>query len=339
MMKTIVCEEPHRFVLREAPEPEPGKDEALLRVRRIGICGTDLHAYCGNQPFFTYPRVLGHELSGEIAEINSDGTGLRQDDAVVIIPYLACGRCAACRKGRTNCCAVLRLIGIHQDGGMAEYISMPVSHLIRAEGLKLEQMAIVECLSIGAHAVRRAQVQPGQTVLVIGAGPIGMGAMQFARISGARVIALDINDDRLAYCNNALRVDVCLNAGDSDIKGRIAELTDGEFPDVVMEATGNPQSMMNAFKFVAHAGTYVLVSIVKADITFEDPEFHKREITLLSSRNATREDLERVIQAMQRGEVQTDSFITHRVGFDNMIDTFDSWLDPASGVIKAVVEL
>ncbi len=337
-MKTIVCEEPYKFALRDVPMPERGEGEALLRIKRTGICGTDLHAYRGNQPFFTYPRVLGHELSGEIVDIESGGAALREDDEVVIMPYLECGRCAACRKGRTNCCAALSLIGIHQDGGMAEYISMPVSHLIPAPGLKLEQMAIVECLSIGAHSVRRAQVQPGQTVLVIGAGPIGMGAMQFARIAGGRVIAMDVNDQRLAYCKNVLRVDECINAN-GDAKGQIEELTDGEYPDVVMEATGNPKSMMNAFQFVAHAGTYVMVSIVKADITFEDPEFHKREVTLLSSRNATREDLENVIKAMQRGEVETDSFITHRVGFDDMIDTFDSWLDPDSGVIKAVVEL
>jgi 2-desacetyl-2-hydroxyethyl bacteriochlorophyllide A dehydrogenase len=336
-MKTIVCEEPNRFEKREVAMPEPKDGEVLLKMQRIGICGTDLHAYHGDQPYFTYPRRLGHEVSGEIVEIGSNDAGLRSGESVVIMPYLACGKCIACRKGLTNACMSLSIIGVHQDGGMAEYITMPESHLIKAEGLKAEQMAIVECLSIGAHATRRANVQPGQKVLVIGAGPIGIGAMQFVRNAGAEVIAMDINAGRLAYCRDVIGVKHLVNAGDNP-KEQLEEITGGEYPDVVMEATGNPKSMETAFQYVSHGGTYVLISLVKADIAFSDPEFHKREMNLLSSRNATKQDMENVVKAMQAGEVETERFITHRASFDTMIDTFESWLDPANGVIKAVVE-
>jgi hypothetical protein len=337
-MKTIVCEEPNRFEMREAPMPEPTDGEVLLKMQRIGICGTDLHAYHGDQPYFTYPRRLGHEVSGEIVEIGANDAGLTSGESVVIMPYLACGKCIACRKGLTNACMSLSIIGVHQDGGMAEYITMPESHLIKAEGLKAEQMAIVECLSIGAHATRRANVQPGQKVLVIGAGPIGIGTMQFVRNAGAEVIAMDVNEDRLGYCRDVLGVEHLVNALDNPSE-QLAEITSGSFPDTVMEATGNPKSMETAFQYVSHGGTYVLISLVKADISFSDPEFHKREMNLLSSRNATKADMENVVKAMQAGKVETEQFITHRESFDDLIDTFESWLDPANGVIKAVVEL
>jgi 2-desacetyl-2-hydroxyethyl bacteriochlorophyllide A dehydrogenase len=338
ILRTIVCEKPDQFLLREDPEPIRKPGEALLRVKCIGICGTDLHAYKGNQPYFTYPRILGHELSAEILEVDAGDHGFAAGDAVVVVPYLSCGTCVACRQGRPNCCVSLKIIGIQQDGGMCDQITMPVENLLKADGLGLDQMAIVECLAIGAHAVRRAKIQKGQTALVIGAGPIGMGAMQFARMAGARVIAMDINDERLAYCKDKLGVHDTANAL-QDVDEQLRALTDGEYPSVVFDATGNPKSMMNAFQYVAHGGTYVLVSLVKADISFSDPEFHKREMTLLSSRNATREDMQYVIEGMQKGEIETETFITHHAPFDEMIDTFESWLNPETGVIKAMVEL
>lgn len=337
-MKTIVCKEPNQFEVREDERPSPAKGECLLRIRRIGICGTDLHAYRGEQPYFTYPRVLGHELSGDIEEIGFGVEGLSPGDPVVIVPYKSCGTCVACRQGKTNCCVSLSIIGVHQDGGMSEFIVMPATHLLKADGLKLEQMAIVECLAIGAHAVRRAQFEKGQTALVIGAGPIGMGIMQFARLAGARVIAMDIAPQRLSFCQDKLGAHHTIDAR-NDADEQLRALTDGEYPSVVFDATGSVKSMMNAFQFVAHAGTYVLVSLVKADISFNDPEFHKREMTLLSSRNATREDMEHVIEAMRSGDIETETFITHRVPFDSMVDSFESWLNPETGVIKAMVEL
>jgi 2-desacetyl-2-hydroxyethyl bacteriochlorophyllide A dehydrogenase len=337
-MKTIVCEQPKQFVMKDIEQPVPGQGEALIRVRRIGICGTDLHAYTGNQPFFVYPRILGHELAGEVAQLGLGTTGLDLGDNVTVMPYLECGQCIACRNGKTNCCTKMSVLGVHQDGGMREYMSVPADHLIHAKGLTLDQTAIVECFSIGAHSVRRAAIVPGEFVLVIGAGPIGLGVMKYAKLAGARVIALDINEERLQFCKKWVPADYIVNAKNDPLQ-TIESITGGDLPTVVMDATGNAKSMESALQYVSHGGRLVYVGLVKADITFHDPEFHKREMTMMSSRNATREDFEKVIESIRVGHVDTDSFITHRSAFDDMISSYESWMKPETGVIKAIVEL
>lgn len=337
-MKYIECSEPNKLVMKEMEKPPCRSGEALIRIRRIGICGTDLHAYRGRQPFFTYPRILGHELSGEIAEIDRNSTELKVGDRVSIIPYLYCCQCIACRNGKTNCCTSMKVLGVQIDGGMQEYISVSQELLLQTNHLSFEQSAIVECLSIGAHAVRRAEVTQDATVLVIGAGPIGLGVMKYAKLSGAKVIAMDVNDERLKFCEKWVPADFTVNAMNDPI-AKLQHLTEGDFPTIVIDATGNLKSMESAFQYVAHSGKLVFVGLVKSDITFHDPDFHKKELTLLSSRNATREDFERVIRSMAEGKVDTNAFITHRVHFDQMIEMYESWLDPNAGVIKAIVEL
>lgn len=337
-MRAIVCEQIDQLKLVEQEEPalQPGK--AVVRIRRIGICGTDLHAYKGNQPFFSYPRVLGHELAGVVEQIDDSNGIVRIGDQVSIIPYMHCGDCIACRNGKTNCCTDMKVLGVHIDGGMRELIVVPVTHLLVTNELTLDQAAVLEPLSIGAHAVRRAALQAGETVLVIGSGPIGLGVMAFAKHRGARVIAMDIQDERLAFCTQWAKVDETVNALHG-AKERIAELTGGEYPTVVFDATGNARSMTDAFGFVAHGGRLVYVGLVKAELSFNDPEFHKREMTLMGSRNATIEDFAAVQEAVRSGSIDVDSFITHRVPFAEMINHFDSWLKPESKVIKAMVEL
>jgi 2-desacetyl-2-hydroxyethyl bacteriochlorophyllide A dehydrogenase len=337
-MRTIICEEPNKFVLKETEMPDRKPQEAHLRIRRIGICGTDLHAFKGNQPYFVYPRILGHELAAEVVEIDDNEGGIRVGDLVTIVPYLECGRCIACRSGRTNCCVSMSVLGVHQDGGMREYMTVPADHLLKAEGLTADQTAIVECLAIGAHAVRRAGIVRGEYALVIGAGPIGLGVMKFAKLAGAKVIALDINDDRLAFCTRWDCADYTVNALRNPVQ-EIKDITDGEFPTVVFDATGSAKSMEGAISYVAHSGRLVYVGLVKADISFSDPEFHKREMSIMSSRNATKEDFAQVLDAIRSGHVDTGAFISHRSPFDQMIDAFDSWLKPETGVIKAIVEL
>lgn len=337
-MRGIVCEEIGVFRLRDdLPEPAAGPGEAVVRIRRVGICGTDMHAFKGNQPYFTYPRILGHELAGTIEWIGGNEAGLKEGDQVAIMPYLHCGTCIACRRGRTNCCAGLRVLGVHTDGGMRERITVPVTHLIKTDGLTLEQTAVLEPLAIGAHAVRRSGAGSGETALVIGAGPIGLGAAAFARLAGARVIVMDVNDDRLAFARSWADADQVVNALDHPMK-RIAELTDGDLPTIVLDATGNARSMMDALGYLAHGGTLVYVGLVKNDIAFPHPDFHKRETTLMGSRNATREDFEHVLDAVRRGAIDADRYITHRAPFDAMIAAFDGWLRPESNVIKAMVE-
>ncbi|CAG7624307.1 zinc-binding alcohol dehydrogenase family protein [Paenibacillus allorhizosphaerae] len=337
-MRTIVCEEPNRLVWKETETPVRQPGEALVRIRRIGICGTDLHAYRGNQPYFEYPRILGHELSAEIVETPDNAAELEPGDIVTIMPYIECGICVACRAGKTNCCTSMSVLGVHQDGGMREYMSVPADHLLKTEGLSLEQTAVIECFSIGAHAVRRAALQPEEFALVIGAGPIGLGVMKFAKLAGARVIAMDINQERLQYCRTWAPADFTVNAKDDPLKA-IEAITGGDFPTAVFDATGNAKSMENALQYVAHGGRLVYVGLVKANISFSDPEFHKREMSILSSRNASRVDFEHVINSIRAGSIDTDSFVTHRVPFDEMIGAYETWLKPETGVIKAMVEL
>jgi 2-desacetyl-2-hydroxyethyl bacteriochlorophyllide A dehydrogenase len=337
-MKCIVCERPDQLIMKETSIPTIQEGEVLVRVRRIGICGTDLHAYKGRQPYFTYPRVLGHELSGVIEEIGDNEYGLLLGDQVSIIPYIECGKCIACRQGKTNCCIDMSVLGVHEDGGMREYLPVPIDHLIKTNEISLEQSAIVEPLSIGAHAVGRSEVKKNEFALVIGAGPIGLGVMKFAKLAGAKVIAMDINEERLHFCGDWVPADFTVNALQDPIR-QIEAITNGDYPSVVFDATGNKESMVSAFQYVAHGGKLVYVGLVKEDITFNDPDFHKKELTLLSSRNATRHDFEYVIRSIKDEKIDTASFITHRTFFDEMIGTYESWLRPETGVIKALVEL
>ncbi|HEX6892646.1 MAG TPA: zinc-binding alcohol dehydrogenase family protein [Chryseolinea sp.] len=334
-MKILTCTTPGHFEYSNGKKPDPTGGHSIIKVKRIGICGTDLHAFEGTQPYFTYPRILGHELSGELVEF--DGVdGFRKGEIVTFIPYFNCGKCIACRSGKTNCCAQLKVCGVHVDGGMVEYLSVPSYSLIHGEGLSDDALALIEPLSIGAHAIQRANVQAGEFVLVIGAGPIGLGVMEFARIAGGKVIALDINQSRLTFC--ASKADHCVLAGPDTLE-KLKEITSNDMPTVVIDATGSQKAINSAFQYMAHGARYILVGLQKGNITFSHPEFHKREGTLMSSRNATRKDFLYVIDALKRGRIDPTTFITHRVVFDKVKDEFAGWLNPAAGVIKAMVEV
>lgn len=338
-MKGWICEQAGQFAFRDdLPEPSAGPGEAIVRIRRIGICGTDYHAFAGNQPFFEYPRILGHELAGTIEAVGSGVSGVQPGDRVGIIPYLHCGVCQACRRGKTNCCTRMQVLGVHRDGGMRERIAVPATHLIPAEGLSLDACAMLEPLAIGAHAVRRSGLTADDTVLVVGAGPIGLGVMALARYAGARVYAMDVNEERLAFCRSWAKVEGAVQALSDPIE-QLKQLTNGELPSVVLDATGHAGSMQRAFELTGHGGTLVFVGLVKGDISFHDPEFHKRELSLLGSRNATKEDFEQVRAAIAAGFIDMERYVTHRCGFDDMGAAFTGWMRPGSGVIKAVVEL
>ena len=335
MMDAVVCAAPGQLVLERRPIPTRAQGEVLIRVRRVGVCGTDMHIFRGTQPFLTYPRVMGHELAGEVVEAPA-GSDLEPGDPVYVMPYLSCGTCAACRKAKPNCCVNIQVLGVHRDGGMAEYLVAPSGFVRKADGITLDQAAMVEFLAIGAHAVRRADVRPGQSALVVGAGPIGIAAALFAKLKGAVVTALDGRQDRLDFCRDHLGADhvVTLGAGTPDA---LSALTGGDFFDLVFDATGNPAAMEAGFAYVGHGGTYVLISVVGSNIAFSDPEFHKRETTLLGSRNATPEDFEAVVQAMREGRVPTAALNTHTASLEGFADALPGWMEPSAGVIKAIV--
>lgn len=337
-MKTLVLTEPGRFEYKTATKPVLKKDNAIIRIKRIGICGTDLHAFEGIQPYFEYPRILGHELAGELVEFDN-APGFEIGEAVTFIPYFNCGHCIACCSGKPNCCSSIKVSGIHQDGGMVEYLSVPSSSLAHGGGLSFDELALLEPLSIGAHGVRRAEIKQGENVLIVGAGPIGLATMEFARIAGGKVIALDINEKRLQFCKDKLKVEHTINALAPDIPQQLMDITNGDMPTVVIDATGNLKAINNSFQYMAHGARYILIGLQKGEICFSHPEFHKREATLMSSRNATRADFEHVISSMKMREVNPATYITHRVSFENVKDEFEEWLNPENGVIKAMVEM
>lgn len=337
-MIQIELTKPFELEFREVPDPRVKPGHALVGIRRVGICGTDLHAIKGRQPFFTYPRVLGHELSAEILEIGENELGLKEGDNCVVFPYFECGTCIACRRGKTNCCIHMQVLGVHVDGGLGEYLSLPTDRLLPAEGLSLERMALVENQCIGAHAVGRSGLTSSDTVLVMGAGPIGMGVMQFARMAGSTVLVSDISMNRLSFARWQLGMEHILLA-DQDFETNMKELTGGDLPTVVFDATGNSESMEHGFANVANGGTYVFVSLVQSEIKFWDPDFHQKEISLLSSRNATRGDFIQVIDAIQTNSIVVDPMITHRIPFDEVLNQYEGLLDPATEAVKAMAIL
>jgi 2-desacetyl-2-hydroxyethyl bacteriochlorophyllide A dehydrogenase len=337
-MKTLVCKSPGLLEYSSSETPQLKKNHAIIKIRRVGICGTDLHAFEGTQPFFNYPRILGHELAGELIEFNN-APGFKEGETVSFIPYFNCGHCIACRMGKPNCCVNLEVCGVHADGGMVEYLSVPSSSLLHGEGLSVDELALVEPLAIGAHGVSRAAIQPGEFVLVIGAGPIGLATAEFALIAGAKVIVSDLNQQRLEFCKKNLKVNHLVNAFEDNVREKLMEITYGNMPTIIFDATGNLKAINTAFQYMAHGGRYVLIGLQKENISFSHPEFHKREGTLMSSRNATRKDFEKVMACMKLGQITPTTYITHRVAFDDVIDEFENWLDPSNGVIKAMIEM
>ncbi len=337
-MRTVVLEQPGQFAVVDRPAPPPpGPAEALVRVHRVGVCGTDLHAFKGRQPFFSYPRVVGHELGVEVVAVGPGISGLAPGDRCAVEPYLHCGRCVACRRGKPNCCTSLQVLGVHVDGGMRELLSVPAGKLHRSERLTVDQLALIEMLTIGAHAVRRGALEPGENVLIIGAGPIGLSAAQFAQLVGARVCVAEISPWRREFCRQQLGLERILDGG-GDIVSRLEAAFGGDLPTSVFDATGNANSMMQAVQYVANGGKLIYVSLVQGEITFRDSELHRREVTLIRSRNALAADFTWALQMVEDGRIDLDPWITHRASADKVVEEFPGWLDPERGVVKAVGE-
>ncbi|MGM4918670.1 zinc-binding alcohol dehydrogenase family protein [Tardiphaga sp. 813_E8_N1_3] len=336
-MKALICDEPGRLSLVERPIPVPGDGEVLVRIRRVGICGTDFHIFQGKHPFLQYPRVMGHELSGTV-ESAPTGGNLTHGQNVYIVPYLSCGKCIGCRRGFTNACQYIAVLGVHRDGGMAEFLSVPAGNVIPAGNASLDDAAMIEFLAIGAHGVKRGGISAQDRVLVVGSGPIGMSAIIFAKARGADVTVMDTRENRLAFARDSLGADHLLTAN-ADAEAEAKKLTGGDFFDVVIDATGNAAAMQRGFGFIAHGGRYVLVSVVPTEITFSDPEFHKRETTLFASRNAQPDDFAEVVRQMDAGKVPTRALNTHRGPLSDGATLFKDWLRPEAGVIKAILEV
>jgi 2-desacetyl-2-hydroxyethyl bacteriochlorophyllide A dehydrogenase len=334
-MRAVVCEQPHKLILGTRPAPVPAAGEVLMRIRRVGLCGTDYHIFAGKHPYLEYPRVMGHELAGVVE--GPSGSTLKAGQVVTVNPYLACGGCIACKKGKPNCCMAIKVLGVHIDGGMCELLSVPEAAIVDASGLTLEQAAMVEFLAIGAHAVWRARPSSGARVLVVGAGPIGVATSLFARLDGAEVTIVDVRSSRLRYAQDRLGLDPVIGPPET-IRAELAARTGGDMFDCVFDASGNIHAMRSGLDYVAHGGTYVLLSVVKEEIAFSDPEFHKRETTLLASRNALRADFERVVSAIKGGVIPTDALLTHSFPALEAPRRIPELIAGADGILKAMVE-
>jgi 2-desacetyl-2-hydroxyethyl bacteriochlorophyllide A dehydrogenase len=341
-MKALQLEKPLSWKRVEIPEPnQPGPGDVLLQVHRIGICGTDLGGYLGKMPFFSYPRIPGHELGVEVLAVGPGVTHVRPGDKCSVEPYINCGHCYSCRRGHTNCCETNQTLGVMCDGGMTERILLPARKMHPSKRLTYDQLALVETLAIGCHAIQRGRATSGENILVIGAGPIGLSVIEFARLSGARTIVMDVNEQRLAFVRERMKVpDTILARGDGDELKRLAEFTNGQLADLVVDATGNHKSMAQALNYCAFKGRLVYVGITQSDISIPHaPALHRRELDILASRNALPGDFTRIIQLIEDGQIDTVPWITHHASFDGMIDVFPSWTRPETGVIKAIVEL
>ena len=337
-MLQVTLQEPGRFTSQTtAPEPQLKPGEALVRVHRIGVCGTDLHAHAGRQPFFEYPRVLGHELGVEVIDPGSAPHGLKIGDRCSVEPYLNCGQCIACRRGKPNCCTSLNVLGVHGDGGMGERLAVPAHKLHRSTKLSYDQLALIETLGIGAHAVERAETTADDFILVIGAGPIGLSVIQFALITGAKVAVMDISESRLAFCRDQMGVTHTVMAGENAAV-QLTTIGDGDLPTIVIDATGNPRSMAGAFDLTAHGGRIVFVGLFQGELAFNDPNFHRRELTVCASRNALPETFTAIIAAMEDGRIDTTPWITHRVALAEVPTRFEAIAqDPT--LLKCMIEV
>lgn len=327
-MKALLCDAPGKLQVVTRPRPADKPGHLRIRIEAIGICGTDYHIYGGNQPFLEYPRVMGHELSARAMADSADGR-IKTGDLVVVNPYLSCGSCRACTIGKPNCCSDIAVLGVHTDGGMCEEIVVPEGNLYPATDLTPKAAAMVEFLAIGAHGVRRSRLAEGSSALIVGAGPIGVGAAIFAAIAGASVTLRDTSPDRLALAAGILpaaRTELVSDAGDAVY-------------DTVFDATGNINAMNAGLQYLDHGGAYVLLSVVKGELSFPDPEFHKRETTLIASRNALKVDFEHVMDSMAKGLVPVEAIATHGTTLERAVADLPEWAADRGTVVKAIIEV
>lgn len=335
-MTMLICQEPKKFIQQKTEIPVPDHHEALIKIKSVGICGTDIHAWGGNQPFFSYPRVLGHEICGDIVALGENITHLKVGQQVAVIPYVACQQCPACLSGRTNCCENISVIGVHRDGGFSEYLSVPAANLLLAEGLDPDAVALIEPYAISAHAVRRAVITPGDRVLVVGAGPIGLGAAAIAHADGAQVVVADTSPARREHVASRLGLPV-LDPSAVDFDAQLRAQFSGALAQKVIDATGNATAMNNTVNLIRHGGTIVFVGLFKGDLQFSDPEFHKKETTMMGSRNATPEDFAKVGALMAQGKLTAEMMLTHRYPFSQLAGIFERDVIHNRALIKGVI--
>jgi 2-desacetyl-2-hydroxyethyl bacteriochlorophyllide A dehydrogenase len=322
-MEQVILTRPGHFSSRRVAEPNASENEALVKMEQIGVCGSDFHAFSGKHPAYVYPRVLGHECACTILAAPENEFGIKAGDRCAIDPYVNCGSCSMCLAGRTNCCERLEVLGIHRDGGMQEFLAVPLRLLYPSKTLSYEELALVETLGIGAHAVARSEICDGEPALVVGAGPIGLATALFAQIAKADVIVAEINEERRDF---AARLGFHTTGAAGDIQSA-----------VVYDATGNPKVMASSLKHVAQGGRLVFVGLTSDPVVLDDSLFHRKEVTLYSSRNSAGQ-FRRIIELLEDGKISVKEWITNRLSLLELPEKFCN-LPNDRGLIKAIVDV
>lgn len=338
-MKALVISEPGMTHYIDLPEPKPARGEVLLQVHRVGYCGSDLSTYRGQNPLVHYPRIPGHEIAGVVVETTPGvPSEIKPGVKVTVVPYTACGQCPSCRSGRTNACQYNQTLGVQRDGAMAELIAVPWSKL-RTAPLSLEELALVEPLSVGFHAATRGRVTAADTVLVLGCGMIGLGAIAAAGLNaGATVIAADVAPAKLALAQKAGARHV-IDSKTENLHDRLAALTNGEGPNIVIEAVGAVATYQAAITEVAFAGRVVYIGYGKASVSYETKYFVLKELDILGSRNATDADFDGVISMLRSGRYPTAETITRTVSWSEAGTALGAWAQDPSSVTKIQVQI
>lgn len=337
-MKAVVVQAPGKASLADIPEPSNKSGEALLQIRMIGLCGTDLNTFRGKNPLVTFPRVLGHEVAATILHAgNGLSNDLREGAAVTLAPYTACGQCASCLRGRLNACSSNQTLGVQRDGALTERIAIPAEKLYGAQ-LSLKELCLVEPLTVGFHAAKRGSVTKRDTVAVFGCGGVGLGAISASAFHGARVIAIDMDDAKLEIARKAGATEF-IHSGKEDLHDRLRKITGGRGPDCVIEAIGLPQTFRASVEEVAFTGRVVYIGYAKELVAYETSLFVQKELDILGSRNALPEDFREVIRMLEEHRFPVDDVISAVVPIEEAPEILRQWSNNPTAFTKIIVQV
>lgn len=337
-MKAVVIQKPGLISVREVDRPEPAAGEVLLRMQYVGFCGSDLSTYLGKNPLVSYPRIPGHEISALICGMGDEvPVDFRPGDPVTVVPYTSCGTCPSCRRGRENACRENQTLGVQRDGAMQEYITLPWNKILPAPSLNALELAMVEPLTVGFHAVRRGRVTKSDVVMVLGCGMIGAGAIAGALVRGARVIAVDLDVHKLELAS-LLGAQHCINSEAEDLHRELVRLTGGDGPDVVVEAAGNPLTYRTAVEEVAFTGRVVCIGYAGREVSFATRLFVQKEMDILGSRNAEPEDFREVISYLETGKFPVDLMTGSMLSPEDAAPAVEQWARDPGKMMKILLE-